>query len=303
MSTALGFGTQKTAISTTKVVTLSNTGNAALTIGTPGVTGAGFTLGTATCGATLAAGASCTLNVNFLPVAATAYTGSLTFTGSNNPGGAPVMALSGAGAVVAAVRGDFDGNGMADILWRNQANGQNAIWFINGIVLTSAAYAPTVAVDWTAVGVADFNGDRKADILWSNLTTGQNAIWTMNAQNILTGTLLNSVATGWAVAGTGDFDGDGRSGDILWMNAQTRQIAVWLTNASGQITSAALLGTIAQGWTIAGLGDFNGDGKRDILWRNSTTGTNAMWFLNGAAIGSTAVVQTVPCYLDDHWNG
>lgn len=293
LSPSLGFGTQKTTTTTTKVVTLSNAGNTTLTVGTAGITGAGFSLGTNTCGATLAAGASCTMNVSFAPTVVQAYTATLSFTGSNNPGGAASMALSGAGAAAASVRGDFNGDGKADILWRNTA-GQNALWLMNGTSVSSTAYTPAAAIDWSAVGISDFSGDGKADILWRNQTTGANALWSMNAQNILTASLISSAHPGWMIARTGDFDGDAKAGDILWLNASTGQVAVWLTNASGQVTSAGLLGTVSQGWSIAGVGDFDGNGKSDILWRNTTTGVNAMWFMNGAAIASTAAVQTVP---------
>ncbi len=33
-------------------------------------------------------------------------------------------------------------------------------------------------------------------------------------------------------------------------------------------------------WSIAGVGDFNGDGKSDILWRH-TSGVNYVWYMNG----------------------
>ena len=293
MSSSLGFGTQKTTTTTTKTVTLSNAGSTSLTVGTPGITGAGFSLGATTCAATLAAGASCTMNVDFAPTLVQAYSGTLTFTGSSNPGGAPSMALSGTGAATAATRGDFDGNGKADILWRNQTNGQNAIWFMNGTTLSSAAYAPSATSDWIAVAISDFNGDGKGDILWSNPTAGLIALWTMNAQSIATASFISSVGSGWSVVGTGDFDGNGKVGDILWFNTQTRQLAVWLTSSAGQITSAGLIGSIGQGWSIAGVGDFNGDGKSDILWRNTSTGANAVWLMNGTAIGTAAAIQTV----------
>jgi serralysin len=40
-------------------------------------------------------------------------------------------------------------------------------------------------------------------------------------------------------------------------------------------------------WSVAGIGDFNGDNKRDILWR-STSGETAIWLMNGASITSGA---------------
>ncbi len=39
-------------------------------------------------------------------------------------------------------------------------------------------------------------------------------------------------------------------------------------------------------WTIAGTGDFDGDGKSDILWRNSRPGEVAIWLMNGTSIAS-----------------
>ena len=39
-------------------------------------------------------------------------------------------------------------------------------------------------------------------------------------------------------------------------------------------------------WTIAGVGDLNGDGRDDVVWRNGTTGDTSLWFMNGGNIVS-----------------
>jgi hypothetical protein len=56
--------------------------------------------------------------------------------------------------------GDLDGDGRADILWRNQApTGQVFAWLIQGTAL--AGYGPlgTIPHEWQLVGTGDFNGE------------------------------------------------------------------------------------------------------------------------------------------------
>jgi hypothetical protein len=92
---SLTFGNQ--AVQTTSApqpVMLSNNGSAGLAIS--GITTSGDFAQTSTCGATVAAGASCTINVTFTPTAASARTGSLSI--ADNAGTSPqTVALSGTG--------------------------------------------------------------------------------------------------------------------------------------------------------------------------------------------------------------
>ncbi len=108
--------------------------------------------------------------------------------------------------------GDFDGDGKADILWRNTASGDNAIWLMDGIALASGAAINNVpGTDWAIVGVSDYNGDYMSDILWRNSALGTNYIWSMNgftlqsacgAMGCTSGYLPGVSATGWSIVNT-----------------------------------------------------------------------------------------------------
>src|SRR5262249_2451539 len=77
--------------------------------------------------------------------------------------------------------GDFDGDGKADILWRNSATGENYIYFMDGRTIANEGFIRTVAdQNWQVAGVGDFDGDGKADILWRNSATGENYIYFMD---------------------------------------------------------------------------------------------------------------------------
>ena len=198
--------------------------------------------------------------------------------------------------------GDFKGNGNADLLWRN-TNGTLIDWTMNGSQILSStnvglgASAAAPDASWNIAGLGDFNGDGKSDVLWRN-NNGSLVDWTMNGSQIAssqTVTLGGSPAApdaSWNIAGFGDFNGDGKS-DILWRNSNGALVD-WTMNGS-QIASSqdvTLGGNPVlpdASWSIAGIGDFSGDGKSDILWRN-VNGTLIDWTMNGSQIVSSQVV-------------
>jgi hypothetical protein len=45
--------------------------------------------------------------------------------------------------------GDYDGNGKADIFWRNKVNGKNSVWIMDGLVRAgSLNLTPVTDTNW-----------------------------------------------------------------------------------------------------------------------------------------------------------
>jgi ELWxxDGT repeat protein len=211
---------------------------------------------------------------------------------------------------------DMNGDAHSDILWRN-SNGTLADWLMNGGsittsgALTSGGAAVTPGPTWSVAGISDFNGDGNADVLWRNSADGTLTDWTMNGTTITSSTILDAggaaVTPGasWSVIGTGDFDGDTRA-DILWRNTDGT-IIEWSMNggsilSSGTVSFAGAGLMVDASWSVAGIGDFNGDNRRDVLWRNSTDGTLEEWTMNGATVTSSAVVMAGAVTPDASWS-
>ena len=80
-----------------------------------------------------------------------------------------------------------------------------------------------------------------------------------------------------------DFNGDGKP-DLVWQNAATRQAVVWyMGGAQGNLSQgwSWLSAAGAPGWTLAGAGDFNGDGKPDLVWQNDSSRQVVVWYMGG----------------------
>lgn len=93
---SLSFGNQTVGTtSAAKTITLTNSGNATLAITSIAASGSGFAA-THNCAASLAAAASCTINVTFAPAAASGSTGAVTIT-SSAAGSPHTVSLSGTG--------------------------------------------------------------------------------------------------------------------------------------------------------------------------------------------------------------
>jgi probable HAF family extracellular repeat protein len=167
---------------------------------------------------------------------------------------------------------DFNGDGYADILWRD-SSGNLSIWFMNGAQVSSAVGVGNVPNNWAVHGTGDLSGDGKGDLLWRDSASGAVAAWFMDGGNVLATANFGTVPSSWAIVAV-----DNR-GDILWQES-TGNLAIWQINGT-EIVQTASLGNVppGSGWSVAGIGDFNGDGFIDILWRNGT-GAVAIWFSN-----------------------
>ena len=105
-------------------------------------------------------------------------------------------------ATPARVHGDLDGDGKADLVWRNTQTGDVVGWLMNGLSLKQAATIYSgVSLDWQIVGVADLDGDGKADLVWRNTQTGDVVGWLMNGLTLKqVATIYSGVFLDWQIA-------------------------------------------------------------------------------------------------------
>lgn len=102
--------------------------------------------------------------------------------------------------------GDLNGDGKADLIWRNVSTGANEIWLMNSNTRSSVvSLTPSVTdSNWDIKGVVDFDNDGQLDILWRHATLGYNHVWVMNGTSYVSSiTSLPPVtaASGWQLVG------------------------------------------------------------------------------------------------------
>ncbi|MGH9583874.1 MAG: choice-of-anchor D domain-containing protein, partial [Bryobacteraceae bacterium] len=297
-----GFGMEEVGTASAwQSVTFTNTSSVAVSFSGIGVSGSAasdFLIERNTCGAALAAGASCAVSIAFQPTVAGSRTAYLTFT-DNAYGSPQSAALNGIGSEppptpiaqvgpfslgfgseetgrlsspqtvtftnTGAATAWFDsigisGNAASDFLIEGNTCG--AALAAGARCGVSIAFRPTIA------------GSRPAYLTFADNANG-------SAQSVsLTGTGIQYLPVSGGSIGptprTGDFDGDGKSDFVVWRPSN----GTWYVNLSGG-------GYIQQQWGLPGdipvTGDFNGDKRTDFaVWRPSN-GTWYVLFSNQAA--------------------
>lgn len=196
------------------------------------------------------------------------------------------------GSNVEAIRGDFDGDGIADVgivdwdVWGTDPDGNRSLgskWYI---ISSQTGKRGTPFVPWGfwwngmisqlhTIVSGDYDGDGKTDLA---IVDKANGLWYIISSK--TGDFLITAngkkILGWPYAGmnsssiplSGDYDGDGKA-DIGFVNPSTGK---WYIKASST-GNDFVFGTVTfNGWTWQGMnanyipveGDFDGDGKTNL---------------------------------------
>ena len=185
--------------------------------------------------------------------------------------------------------GDFDGDGMSDILLQDGDTGDCFVWEMNGLSVKESGYVGwrPPSKEWRAVGTGDFDGDGMSDILLQDGATGDCYVWEMEGLKVKEDGFgyvgWTPPSKDWRAVGTGDFDGDGKS-DILLQNGADGSCYVW--EMEGLKVKESGFGYVgwtppSNEWRAVGTGDYNGDGMSDILLQDGATGDCFVWEMKG----------------------
>jgi hypothetical protein len=184
--------------------------------------------------------------------------------------------------------GDFNADGRADILFRNQVSGLAYMFFFgsNGGKQSESPWKYFTDANWQVAGIGDFDGDLRADVLWHNTSTGQNYLFFMNGATATSeGITKTTPDLNWAPQGIGDLDGDGKT-DIVWRNTSTGQNYIFLMDGLTVKDEGPLNFVPDLNWSIAAVADYDGDGRADIFMRNFTTGENFFYMMAPGGLAS-----------------
>jgi hypothetical protein len=135
--------------------------------------------------------------------------------------------------------GDFNGDGMTDVLWQNDS-GLVTEWL--GQPDGSLVGHPlnvNPGTSWHVVGTGDFNGDGRDDILWRN-DDGTIRDWIAQSDGTFVGNAAHFSANpgaDWHVIGIGDYTGD--AADHLLLQNTSGQVIEWIGQADGSFVANA----------------------------------------------------------------
>lgn len=285
--TSLGFGNVIVgSTSGAQSLTLSNSGTAALT-GINVVVTAPFAQTAGTCGATLNAGASCTINIIFSPTALGAATGSVTINASVTVAGSPV-ALTGTGVAAPSLPSltVLDNFNRANANTLN--NGTNWSQVVGNstlaCLLLGGGSAPCAAIrlvdtttGQTSTGVA--SAAAAGQTIWNNPTTGFGT--TQAAAFTFANATLNNAALMLKATGSNLL---GQPTTFIQVRYNAGSVIVENTNNSGLTftTNGTLTGSFANGDTLTALVNASGT---VYVWK--TTSANVTTYLGSATTGTT----------------
>lgn len=184
--------------------------------------------------------------------------------------------------------GDYNGDGLIDVVMRNPADNALTIFWGNSTAPFSNSSQISTITWGNKQFFADFNGDGKPEIM----TLDGNGYRIYECQNsVFQLTQSNSTPTDAASIYIGDFNGDGKR-DFIYRRLGPNFYVCISTGINFVVTGQSLSGVSSNVWVY----DINGDGRDEFIANNSSYG----WQNNSLVLtGSNVVPPLGISFLED----
>ena len=178
--------------------------------------------------------------------------------------GNPVGFSAGSGSNAVAV-GDFDGDGIADLVWSEYSSGKLVVGLGagDGTARVRSAIASTEGYGLTSVVVGDFNGDGNADVAATDQLRKAVLIVLGNGDGTFRPATSVSVGNTPRSIAAGDLNGDGKT-DLVAGDEGGENFSVLLGKGDGTFAASGSY-PVFGGPTSVLIQDLDGDGKPDLV--------------------------------------
>ena len=188
------------------------------------------------------------------------------------------------GPVTAYTKGDFDSDGIPDIVWQKPLTNETKFWFMNtdGTKKSELDLSHNAGVVWKFASMADMNNDGNEDMLWQKEDGSTVFCYYMDGSGGVSSgvSLASGVASGWKFASASDYNGDGNA-DFLWHNTAKGSTVSWHFDGNGVVNGFSPLGSgIGDVFNSYGGQDMNADGNSDVIYQNSSNGRVLVWYFD-----------------------
>ena len=191
---------------------------------------------------------------------------------------------------------DYDGDGKADLLTRNELTGEWQVSLLNGNIIKSQGRLNiSTNLDWQAVAGGDYNGDGRGDIVTRH-ADGRWYIYFIDGLKITGNSQPSLPETDIAhLAARGDFNGDGIT-DLLMRQTDGTWEMHQIQNGDVSASAAVALKK-SLNWSVVGSADFDGNEIDDVLLRYKD-GSWLIYSFNGMDVSTSGFL---PLTNDLNW--
>ena len=171
------------------------------------------------------------------------------------------------------VPGDFNGDGVSDLLWFNPGQSQVGLWMMSESEPTQTSHSVrrtgarvyNITPGYLVGASGDLTGDGYADLVFTSAARDL-WLWTNSRGGGWTSTRIGTYPEAWQLVGAADVDGDGKD-DLLWLNPSQCQFAYWSMN--GSIRKGFRIVPIACGYYPVGVGYYTPSRRASVLWSSA----------------------------------